>query len=104
MTAMDRQGAEAPAPGIGVLRLALLFGTAVIAFALILTPMLAQTGSARVALNPGDFDLITTGSIAPRTGPSQGVARAYTIRRSVLQDSPGALCIIQQSGEKTGDC
>ncbi len=48
----------------GALNLALLFGTAVVALTLILTPMLADKSRSSVfASAPADFDTITTGSI-----------------------------------------
>ncbi len=81
----------------GVLNIALLFGTAAIALSLILTPMLAGNSERRsLAFTPDDYDNITTGSIG-KTGPG----RRYTIRRSVLQETPGSVCIIDRYG--TGD-
>ena len=83
----------------GVLNLALLFGTAAIALALVLAPVLSsKTGSRMMAETPGEFDMISTGSVPAQTG-----ARHYTIRRSILQEMPGAVCVID--GERyTGDC
>lgn len=81
----------------GVLNIALLFGTAAIALSLILTPMLAGTSSKpRLAFKPDEFDNITTGSIR---SDAPG-AKRYTIRRSVLQKTPGSVCII--SGDEAG--
>ncbi|MCL6709940.1 hypothetical protein M8R20_23380 [Pseudomonas sp. R2.Fl] len=75
----------------GVLNMALLFGTAAIALSLILTPMLAGGGGNKsLAYTVDDFDNITTGSI----GNSDG-AKRYTIRRSVLQETPGSVCIVE---------
>jgi hypothetical protein len=75
----------------GVLNMALLFGTAAIALSLILTPMLAGSGGNKsLAYTVDDFDNITTGSI----GRSDGTRR-YTIRRSVLQETPGSVCIVE---------
>ncbi|MBO3762360.1 hypothetical protein [Ciceribacter sp. L1K22] len=74
----------------GVLNMALLFGTAAIALSLILTPMLAGGGGNKsLAYTADDFDNITTGSI----GNSDG-AKRYTIRRSILQETPGSVCIV----------
>nr|CAD6432803.1 membrane protein [Rhizobium sp. Q54] len=76
----------------GALNIALLFGTAAIALSLIITPMLAETDDAgRLAHVQEEFDRITTGSIAP----AEKGAKHYTIRRSVLQETPGSVCIIQ---------
>jgi hypothetical protein len=72
---------------IGAVRAALLFGTAAIAVAAILTPIAAdRTSSARIAWSPHQFDNITTGSIPKGSG-----SRVYTVRKSILQDAPG-LC------------
>ena len=81
----------------GALNLALLFGTAVIALALVLTPVLsAKTDKRMIANVPDEFDMISTGSI-----PSEGGKR-YTVRRSVLQEMPGAVCIIDGNGQGNG--
>ena len=82
----------------GALNLALLFGTAVIALALVLTPVLSSKTDKRMMANvPDEFDMISTGSI-----PSEGGKR-YTVRRSVLQEMPGAVCIID--GDRySSDC
>ncbi|WP_077959925.1 hypothetical protein [Ensifer adhaerens] len=82
----------------GVLNLSLLFGTAVIALTLILTPMLSSKTDKRIMANtPVDYDNISTGSI-----PSNGTTKRYTVRRSVLQEMPGAVCIIDADGRKSG--
>ncbi|MFK0277320.1 hypothetical protein ACIQUG_26835 [Ensifer sp. NPDC090286] len=82
----------------GVLNLSLLFGTAVIALTLILTPMLSSKTDKRIMANtPVDYDNISTGSI-----PSTGTTKRYTVRRSVLQEMPGAVCIIDADGRKSG--
>ncbi|MGW9231467.1 hypothetical protein ACWGPT_11435 [Pseudorhizobium sp. NPDC055634] len=76
----------------GVLNIALLFGTAAIALSLIVTPMIADSGDGRrLAHVQEEFDRMTTGSIMPVDRGS----RHYTIRRSVLQETPGSVCIIQ---------
>tara|TARA_R110002020_G_scaffold198830_9_gene400176 strand:+ start:59692 stop:60015 length:324 start_codon:yes stop_codon:yes gene_type:complete len=100
MTVMDRDGVENPPKRFGALRVALLFGTAAVAVATILTPILAERSpSSRVAWTPDQYDNITTGSI-----PQKSRNATYTVRKSILQDSPGALCIIGNDGTKTGDC
>ena len=76
----------------GALNVALLFGTAAIALSLIVTPMLAKRqDSQHMAHVQEEFDLITTGSIKSE---EQG-SKHYTIRRSVLQPTPGAVCVIK---------
>lgn len=81
----------------GALNLALLFGTAVIALALVLTPVLSAKSDKRMMANvPDEFDMISTGSIPSDAG------KRYTVRRSVLQEMPGAVCIIDDSGRGNG--
>lgn len=88
---------------IGVLNIALLFGTAAIALTLILTPMLSgQTTTRRIASNPvpvEDYDNITTGSVTKPEG-----TKRYTIRRSVLQEQPGSVCIVEGYGANGSGC
>ena len=100
MTVMDRDGVESQPKRFGAMRVALLFGTAALAVATILTPILADRSTkSRVAWAPGQYDNIITGSIPKRSKTS-----SYTVRRSILQDTPDALCIIRSDGRKTGDC
>lgn len=100
MTVMDRDEQKYQPNRFGAVRVALLFATAVIAIAAILTPMVAdRSPSARVAWAPSQFDNITTGSI-----PTHSKTTSYTVRKSILQDNPGSLCIIRSDGRKTGDC
>jgi len=81
----------------GALNLALLFGTAVIALALVLTPVLSARSDKRIMANvPDEFDMISTGSIPKETG------KRYTVRRSVLQEMPGAVCIVNGTGTAGG--
>jgi len=82
----------------GALRVALLFGSAAIALALILVPILSERSRnvASQSLFPDGIDSISTGSIRH----SQG----YTIRKSVLQSTPEAVCVIHSDGKKDGDC
>lgn len=76
----------------GVVNIALLFGTAAIALALIVPPMLGGHGDKkRLAFEADQYDNITTGSIG---SSSDGANKRYTIRRSVLQETPGSLCIL----------
>jgi hypothetical protein len=99
-TVRNRQRATYRSGKTGVLNMALLFGTAVIALSLILTPMLAERADQRrMASVHQDFDMLTTGSIKP----ADSDAKHYTIRRSVLQETPGSVCIVQGYGAD-GDC
>jgi hypothetical protein len=82
----------------GALRVALLFGSAVIALALILVPILNNRSNDVVtqSLFPNGVDTMATGSIRN--------SQAYTVRKSVLQPAPDAVCIIHPDGTKKGDC
>ncbi|WP_412050207.1 MULTISPECIES: hypothetical protein [unclassified Hoeflea] len=100
VTVMDRSGGENQRKRFGAVRVALLFGTAAIAVATILTPIVAdRTTTSRVAWSPSQYDNITTGSIQQRSSGS-----FYTVRKSILQDIPGAVCIIRTDGRTSGDC
>jgi hypothetical protein len=90
----SRSGPLLGAAGMGMLRVALLFGSAAAALALILAPAADRYSRAQVVGIDG-VDLMATGSI--------GKANAYTIRKSVLQE-PGAICIIRDNGARSGDC
>jgi len=97
-TVQDKDLVTTQSRRTGVLNLSLLFGTAVIALTLILTPMLtSKTDNKVLADAPIAYDNISTGSI-----PSSPTAKRYTVRRSVLQEMPGAVCIIDGDGSKSG--
>ncbi|MGB3831101.1 MAG: hypothetical protein WA975_04455 [Mesorhizobium sp.] len=82
--------------GMGLLRLTLLFGSAAVALAMIVTPILDRhTRQRDMAGYPAGLDMTVTGSIGSGT---------YTLRRSVLQRSPEAACIIRNDGRLSGDC
>lgn len=94
VTGTDEE-AQSPAK-TGALRVALLFGSIAIAFALFLVP-LASRGSVELARANGlDLDLTTTGA-TPR-------AASYTLRRSVLQTTAKSVCLIRSDGSSVGDC
>jgi hypothetical protein len=95
-TVPSRKRAKSRSGKTGALNIALLFGTAAIALSLIVTPMLASRSNERkLAHVQEDFDMITTGSI---NKPGDKNAKHYTIRRSILQDTPGSVCIVQGYG------
>ncbi|WP_295810254.1 hypothetical protein [uncultured Nitratireductor sp.] len=85
--------------GMGALRVALLFGTAGVALALVLTPMAEKRARATVVQigAPFGIDPITTAS-------TKRDNRNYTIRRSVLQPSRNAVCVIHEDGRRSGEC
>jgi hypothetical protein len=80
----------------GALRVSLLFGSIAVAFALFLVPLMNRGGYELGINTPGSVDRIATGSITQ--------AGEYTVRRSVLQKVPGALCVIRNDGSSSGDC
>ena len=95
----SRRGWDAGGAGMGALRVALLFGSAAVALALILTPFVARQAERLPGVaGARGLDNMATGSIGQRKDVS------YTIRRSVLQGSPDAVCIIHPNGMSTGDC
>lgn len=84
--------------GSGALRITLLFGSAAVAFALFLVPILNRNdafsfGSRTLGQS---LDRMATGSVSRDN--------AYVVRRSVLQNSPNAICVIRSNGNKSGDC
>jgi len=89
--------------GMGMLRVALLFGSAAVALALIATPFI-ESQADRLAYSayssgyPAGVDMMATGTIGQRSSGT------YTVRRSVLQPSPNSVCIIRSNGMRTGDC
>jgi hypothetical protein len=86
----------------GILRVTLLFGSAAVALTLILVPIADKHARDRMfasVQSPG-IDMMSTGSIASRNGSGE----SYTIRRSVLQADPKAVCIIRDSGVRSGSC
>jgi hypothetical protein len=83
--------------GMGVLRITLLFGSAAVALALVAVPLLDGGGRQQHARDGlAGVDMMSTGSI--------GRAGTYTLRRSVLQSSPEAVCVIRDNGRRSGDC
>jgi hypothetical protein len=96
-TPSDREFVGEKSSPIGALNLALLFGTAVIALTLIVTPLLSPEKDKMEASTMG-YDDIKTGSIPTEDGK----VKRYIIRRSVLQENPGEACVIDQDGNRTG--
>ena len=79
----------------GALGMVLLFGSAAIALAMILTPIAERLAGPQSAAG-GRLDRTITGSTGGQT--------FYTIRRSILQPSPASVCIIRANGQRSGDC
>lgn len=83
---------------MGALRVALLFGSAAIALALILAPVLDNQVNDYLARDDAaqGVDMMSTGTIGGKS--------TYTIRKSVLQSSPNSVCILRSNGTSSGDC
>lgn len=82
----------------GLIRLTLLFGSAVVGLALIAVMVMNDRFGDTMAesgYGPG-IDRNPTGSI--------GYQGTYVLRRSVLQPSPTSVCIIRDNGTRSGDC
>lgn len=82
----------------GAVRVALLFGSAAVAFTLILAPIIDR-GAGNLISRRGvaqGLDATATGSIIKQRG--------YMVRRSVLQSGPSSSCIIRENGEQSGEC
>jgi len=80
--------------GMGLLRATLLFGLGIAALTVITVPVLDKRSS-EWAEGAG-IDAMQVGSI--------DTSKTYTIRKSVLQPSPDAICIIGQDGSRKGAC
>lgn len=92
----ERPSAAARASA-GILRVTLLFGFVAIAIALFATPYLADQTRPMIGQAGYDgLDFTSTGSI--------GRGSNYTLRRSVLQQSPNSVCVIRENGARLGDC
>ncbi len=90
-----RRGWPLGETGGGILRFALLFGSAGVALALIIAPI-AERETRSLANAPFGIDMTTTSSI--------GYRGSYTERRSVLQPMPDSVCVIRDNGARSGDC
>jgi hypothetical protein len=96
---VDRRDEREAGPwqGWGPVHMALTFGAAAVAMALLLTPLFDRSSDSFFA-GAENLDRTSTGSIAPRG------TQVYTIRRSVLQPSPDSVCVIRANGVRQGDC
>lgn len=84
--------------GMGILRVALLFGSSAIAFALLVTPLLSRFSEPERTPWSG-----AAGIEYPQT-ESIGYQGSYTIHRNVLRGSAGSICVIRNNGTRSGDC
>lgn len=94
-----RPGRQSPAAraSAGILRVTLLFGLVAVALALITTSFLDQRSRLQFGQMTFDgLDFTATGSI--------GRNNSYTVRRSVLQETPQSICVIRANGARSGQC
>jgi hypothetical protein len=82
----------------GAIRIALLFGSAALAFTLILAPIVDRGAGNYLSKrgNLSGLDNTATGSVLK--------AHGYTLRRSVLHSGPASVCIIDEDGRQSGNC
>lgn len=91
-------GDRAPVARTGALNVALIFGVAAVALTLIVTPFVVGNDKQAPKFAATDpYDNITTGSIQQTSG-----SKRYIVRRSLLQQTPGAVCIINSDGSSSG--
>jgi hypothetical protein len=91
---------------ISPLRVALLFGMGALALTAVAMSYLGDERNGFVAQNGSDVDMMATGSIGRGAGYGGAVnsSKTYTVRRSILQNSPDAVCIIRPNGTSIGQC
>lgn len=97
-----------PVAKSGFVRFVLLFGSAILALTLVIVPILSQKASKQTAqsLFPAGVDMMATGSVN-RTlngNGTSGQGGSYVERKSLLQSSPQAVCVIASNGKQQGDC
>lgn len=95
--------------GMGAVRVALLFGSAAVGLALILTPLVeSQVERMAYSSYSGRIDPMATGSVTRGVGASgfgdQRAGSSYIVRRSVLQPAPSSVCVVRSNGTRAGDC
>ncbi len=92
----ERQSSASRASA-GILRFTLLFGLGAVALALILTPLIDRKMRPQIGQMRFDgIDYTATGSI--------GRNNSYTLRRSVLQETPRTICVIRANEPRGGRC
>lgn len=97
----DAKAGFMPVAKSGFVRCVLLFGSAVLALALVIVPVLSQKANKQTAqsLFPAGVDMMSTGSIQ-HGNPD----KSYIERKSLLQSSPESVCVIARDGTQQGDC
>lgn len=99
VTMREARNSNLTIAGMGALRIALLFGSAAVALAIVVAPVADRHVKRTQLLSNArpQVDTITTGSIGRNT------ERRYVIRRSILQDDPATPCIVRD-GDLPGKC
>lgn len=93
--------------GGGILRVVLLFGSAAIALALIIVPVLNNQAAKMAAQSvlPNGVDRTTTASIKRNVATVPAVEHAVQPRQNEFPAPvPASLCIIEADGSYGGDC
>lgn len=85
--------------GGNLLRITLLFGSATIAVALVITQLLDNNISGNIQRPAVAQNLLDYGTTSSVRTPER-----FVVRKSVLQASPDAVCVIRQDGSRSGDC
>jgi hypothetical protein len=107
-TDSDTTNWQQPKRKFSALHLSMLFATAVIAGAVVMTPILAGHTNANIAANDGvNYDNVITGSIGTVSNGEQRSPdfskKQYTIRHSITQSS-GEPCVIYDIDPLADNC
>lgn len=99
---------QQPKRTFSALHLSMLFAIAVVAGAMILTPILAGNTNTNIAVSDGViYDTVVTGSIGTIKSSEQRTPnfakKKYTIRHSITQSS-GEACVIFDLDHQSGNC
>lgn len=104
----DKNGWQQPKRKFSAIHLSLLFATAVVAGAMVMTPVLSEKTNTNIAKSGSkDFDGIVTGSIGNVSSGAQRTPnfskKQYTIRHSITQSS-GEACVIFDLDLQSDNC
>ncbi|MDR0253055.1 MAG: hypothetical protein LBI75_07710 [Brucellaceae bacterium] len=97
----DAKSGFMPVAKSGFVRCILLFGSAILALALVIVPVLSEKANKQTAqsLFPAGVDMMSTGSV--QRDPAD---KSYIERKSLLQSTPQSVCLIARDGTQHGDC
>lgn len=99
---------QQPKRRFSALHLSMLFATAVVAGAVVMTPIVAGNTNTNIAINDGvNYDRVITGSIGTVSSGEQRSPdfskKQYTIRHSITQSS-GEACVIYDIDPLADNC